>query len=325
MSSRQENRFRVAIVGAGPGGIGVAVGLAGRGVGPVVLIDRAPRVGGVPSSYAAKKGDVPTFLVWSRARVLFGQDYARLLAEKLERTGTVRYLETQVLEADRARRKLTLLGARSGKQTIGADAIVLACGAREKSRAERGWIAGTRPARVFHTLQVLHLLDSNGTLPTRQPVILGSDLIAFSAAAKLRAAGAEEAIVADQRSRPVSTFAERLYFQRWCRPLWRAAEGAVQIEGESAAQSVRFDENDSRECDGVLLSGELIPNSELAIGAGLKVEMPGRVPAAGPEFGLSEPDWFAAGNMLGGFHGAEWCYFNGLRVARVVARHLGRR
>jgi hypothetical protein len=301
----------------------VAVGLARREVSPVVLIDRAPTVGGVPSNYVPKEGGVPTFLVWTRARVMFGQDYARLLAGKLERTGTVRYLETQVLEADRSGRELTILSAQSGKQRIGADVIVLACGAREKSRAERGWIAGTRPARVFHTLEVLHLLDAREILPTHHPVVLGSDLVAFSAAAKLRAAGADEVTLADRRSRPAGGVAERLYFQRWCRPRWRAAEGAVQIEGELSAQSVRFDEIDSRECDGVLLSGELVPNSELAIGAGLEVEMPARVPVVGPESGLSEPGWFAAGNIIGGFHSAEWCYFNGLRVARVVARHLG--
>ena len=31
---------------------------------------------------------------------------------------------------------------------------------------------------------------------------------------------------------------------------------------------------------------------------------------------------FAAGNILGGFHGAEWCYFNGQRAARSVVKYL---
>jgi hypothetical protein len=279
----------------------------------------------VPAHYVPKEGGVPTFGAWTRGRVLFGQEYARLLTEKLNRTGTVCSVETEVLEADPAQRELTVLSPRSGKQKVGADAIVLASGAREKSRAERGWIDGTRPARVFYTLQLLQLLDGNELLPTRHPIVLGSDLIALSAAAKLQAGGAEGALIIDQRSRPESSLVERLYFRRWGRPPWRPVAGSVQIEGERAAHSIRLDESDSRTCDGVVLSGELVPNSGLAMAAGLEVSMPERVPVVRSGSQLSEPGWFAAGNLLGGFHGAERCYFHGLGVARAVARYLSAR
>ncbi|MBT7735380.1 MAG: hypothetical protein HN707_10770, partial [Verrucomicrobia bacterium] len=43
--------FKVAIIGGGPAGIGVAVGLAKRGIGPVVLIERRAGVGGTPMGY----------------------------------------------------------------------------------------------------------------------------------------------------------------------------------------------------------------------------------------------------------------------------------
>jgi pyruvate/2-oxoglutarate dehydrogenase complex dihydrolipoamide dehydrogenase (E3) component len=291
----------------------------------VLLIDRTARLGGVPAHYVPRDGGVPTFGVWTRGQVLFGQEYVRRLTERLDQTETERALETEVLGAHRTQRELTVLSPRLGKKTIAADAIVLACGAREKSRAERAWIHGTRPARVFYTLQLLQLLDANELLPTRQPIVLGSDLIGFSAAAMLRAAGAESALIIDRRSRPRSTLLERLYFHRWGRSPWRPAERFVQIEGEGSAHGVRLDESDSRACDGVVLSGELVPNSGLAIAAGLEVRMPERVPVVRSRSELSERGWFAAGNVLGGFHGAERCYLNGLGVARAVARYLSAR
>jgi thioredoxin reductase len=322
MCSAAADHFRVAIVGAGPAGIGTALGLAQQGVRSVALIDRAEALGGVPANYRRKEGGVPTFAVWTRGRVLFGQEFIERLSRKLDETDTARYLETQVLAADRDSRQLTILNPRAGKQDLAADAIVFACGAREKSRVERGWIAGSRPARVYYTLQLLNLLDGHEGLPMHRPAILGSDLIALSAAAELAASGADPVALIDQRSRPRASAAERLYFRRWCRPAWHAVKGPVEIEGDSAVEGVRITEEKRASCDGVVLSGELVPNSELVVAAGLEVAMPERVPVAGRGCGFSEPGWFGAGNIMGGFHGAQWCYFNGLRVARAVARYL---
>jgi NADPH-dependent 2,4-dienoyl-CoA reductase/sulfur reductase-like enzyme len=302
--------------------MGTALGLARQGVHPVVLIERADTLGGIPANYRRREGGVPTFVVWSRGRVLFGQQFVEELTSKLDRTDTERYLETEVLGAAGSRRQLTILSPRTGQKDRTADAIVLACGAREKSRAERGWIAGSRPARLYHTLPLLRLLDEHACLPTRHPAIIGSDLIALSAAAKLAAAGANPAAMIDRRRRPQATRAERLYFHRWCRPAWHPVEGSVEIEGDLAVDSIRIKGDQRATCDGVVLSGELTPNSELLVAAGLEVRMPERVPVAGRGFALSEPGWFAAGNILGGLHGAEWCYFNGRRVAKAVARYL---
>jgi thioredoxin reductase len=322
MPTPTDNHFRVAIVGAGPAGLGTALGLARRGVHPVVLIDRAGRLGGVPVNFVRKPGGVPTFVVWTRGRVMFGQQLIQRLVRKLDRTSTVRYLETQVLAVNRNQRRLTILNPAAGRHEVTADAIVLACGAREKSRAERGWIAGARPARVYHTMHLLNLLDRHECLPMHQPVIIGSDLIALSAAAKLRSAGADAALTIDQRGSRRARWPARLYFRRWCNPVWQPVTGPVEIQGDRAVEGVRISQGDRAACDGVVISGELTPNSELVVSAGLKVGMPERVPVADTSFGLSEPGWFAAGNILGGVLSGEQCYLNGLAVAKQIARYL---
>ncbi len=75
-------------------------------------------------------------------------------------------------------------------------------------------------------------------------------------------------------------------------------------------------------CDGAILSGELVPNTELALLGGFDVELPGRQLVIDHCQQLSSPGWFAAGNILGGWHGAQWCFFNGRRLARQVAKYL---
>jgi len=217
---------------------------------------------------------------------------------------------------------LTLVSPEEGEVNYSADAIVMACGSREETPAERGWLAGSRPVRVLFTKQLLQLLDGNHLLPMNNPLIIGSDVIGYAAAAKLKAAGASDAVIVDNRSRPKCAFIERLYFRFWSKPNYQGLNTkSIEVTGNKTASGVKLN-GKNIPCDGIVICGELIPNSELALNGNIKVELHSRKPVVAKDYQLSEPGWFAAGNILGGFHGAEWCYFNGQRVARAVANYL---
>lgn len=313
--------FKVVIIGGGPAGIGTAVGLAKRGVGPVVLIERRAELGGTPMGYRKKPGGVPTFVEWTRGRVVFGEELAGRMAKRLAKTDTAIRLGTQVTKIDPAEKRLTLLGT-EGVRELTADAVVLAAGAREQTPAEKGWLAGARTARVGFTRHVTGWLDRHGLLPARKPVVVGSDLIAYSAAAKLRAAGSDEPVMIDRRQSPSAGFFERLFFRRWTRPDWSGGVTAAGMKGDRAATGVQSSDGIEWPGDGVMVCGELVPNSELALLGGLAVELPSRQLQLARGQAMSEPGWFAAGNVLGGFHGAQWCYFNGRRLAKRIATFL---
>ena len=317
--------FRVVIIGAGPAGIGAAIALCKRGIKSVALVERNDKIGGIPSLYKKKKGGVRTFIRWSRGGFpFFGEEYAHWLGDQLSKTDVQVWLQSQVIEIKAKEKRITLVNPSEGQVTLTANAIIMACGSREETASERGWVTGARPMRVFFTKQLLQLIDGNGLLPMRNPVILGSDLIAYAAAAKLKVAGAADAIVVDNRRRPKCSYFERLYFRRWSQPSFRGVDvKSVEVVGSTTASGIRLSkEGELIPCDGVILCGELIPNSELALQGNLKVELPSRKPVVGRDSQLSESGWFAAGNMLGGFHGAEWCYFNGRRVARAVINYV---
>ena len=313
--------FKVAIIGGGPAGIGVAVGLAKRGIGPVVLIERRAEVGGTPMGYRKKPGGVPTFVEWTRGRVVFGEELAGRMLERLAKTDTAIRLSTQVTKIDPAKKRLMLLGP-DGVCELTADAVVLAAGAREQTPAEKGWLAGARTARIGFTRHITGWLDRPGLLPAKRPVVVGSDLIAYSVAAKLRAAGSDEPVMLDRRQSPSAGFFERLFFRRWTRPEWSGGVTAAGIKGDRAATGVQSSDGHDWPGDGVMICGELVPNTELALLSGMAVELPSRQLQLARGQALSEPGWFAAGNVLGGFHGAQWCYFNGRQVARRVAKFL---
>lgn len=314
--------FKAAIIGAGPAGIGAAIGLAERGIFPVLLIDRRQQIGGIPVRYKAGKGSIATFIIWRRGRIITGKKYVESLQRKIDNTEVHIMLESQVIAINPDQKSLTIINSSKGKQQITADAVILACGSREKSMAERGWIAGSRSARVMFTSHLLDLSDQINILPCYNPAIIGSDVIAYATAAKLKFAGASESTIIDKSSKLKSGFFDRLYFGRWTRPYRRLSVKSAHVSGSGDAKIKILPDDETIPCDGLFLSGDLIPNSELALLAGLNVELPSRRLILGKDNQLSKPGWFAAGNILSGFHGAEYCYYNGRKVAGSVAKWL---
>ena len=317
--------FRVVIIGAGPAGIGAAIALSRFGIKSIALVERSDKIGGIPSLYKKKTGGVRTFIRWSRGGIpVFGEEYANSLKRKLAKTDVKIWLQSQVLDIEANEKKIIFVNPVKGIMSLTADAVIMACGSREKTPSERGWLTGSRPIRVFFTKQLLQLIDGNDLLPMHNPVIIGSDLIAYAAAAKLKYAGSQEAIVIDNGRGPKCSYVERLYFRRWSQPSFRSsAFKSVEVVGSKTASGIRLSKDGNLiPCDGIVVCGELIPNSELALQGLLKVELPSRKPVVGRNYQLSKLGWFAAGNMLGGYHGAEWCYFNGRRVARAVKNYF---
>ncbi|MCP5062148.1 MAG: FAD-dependent oxidoreductase [Ignavibacteriae bacterium] len=320
---KSTKHFSVVIIGAGPAGVGAALKLYKSGINSIAIIERNDKVGGIPSFYKRKKGGVRTFMRWSRGGYpVFGEDYAAWNEEQISKTNVEVKLESQVLEINAKGKMLTFVNSKEGKVSISADAIIMACGSREETPAERKWIAGARPVKVFFTKQILNLVDRNNVLPMKKPLIIGSDIIAYAAAAKLKAAGTTDPIIVDNRLSPKAPFYERLYFRFWGNSPYHGLDvESLEITGTKSATGVMLNRTHI-DCDGIVVSGELIPNSELALIGNLKVNVPSRIPVINKEYQLSEKGWFAAGNILGGFHGAESCYYDGRRAGRAVINHL---
>lgn len=316
--------FRAAIIGGGPAGIGAAVGLAKRGVAPLVIIEHREELGGIPALYKKKPDTIPTFVRWTRGQVIFGEEYARILCNKLSGLNLQTWTQSHVFEIQPEEKKLHIISPHKGAMSITADAIVMACGAREMTLAERGFLLGARPAKLYFTKNMLDLIDANGCLPISHPLVIGSDVLAYAVAAKLEAAGSSRPIMIDRRTRPMCNAFQRLYFHRLQRFEFHGSVHSIEIMGSKLPSPVKLSNGDIVECDGIVVSGELIPNSELALNSGIEVQLPSRKLVLSKEYQLSKSGWFAAGNVLGRSHGAEWCYLNGLRVARSVKNYLSR-
>lgn len=303
-------RYDVVIIGAGPTGVGAAVKLAKSGL-QVLVVERGPQVGGVSSKYRGTS--IRTFLT-PTGQLLKGEDYSRFLTKKLDRSNVVLWTCCQVLTADQERHQLTVVRKGFGKVNVAFDSIIFACGSREKSRTERGGIYGHRPAAVHYTMNLLDLVAETGVAP-KETVVLGEDLVAYSAATEISHIN-NKAVVkmfGDEKNR--SNIFERFYFRLLGKNQWAPANEAT-IEGfRQTTELIINDETLAAEA--VVIAGRLTPNSELLQQAGVEMESKERLPVL-DGFRLSQHNWYAAGNIMGGFHGAYRCYWYGVQCAKQV-------
>lgn len=321
----EELAAKVAIVGGGPAGIGIAVGLQRAGVKDILLIDRNEHLGGIPGCYPMD--GVPTFILWNQLKVVPGGQFAAALISRLGETKVQLHMQSSVQSISPSERSMMVVSPHRGCYRIKADAIVLACGAREKSIAERQWLFGKRPSRVYNSYQLLELKQKGISLAPANFGIVATEEISYAMAAKLAQEqfAAKPPVMIHHGKQPKRFSLAGMFFKRWSGRLRVIPTKEANIKGTRAVHAVRTFGGEDCEVavDYLLIAGELVPNTELLAATGLTVDPKSRKVPRYQLSHLKEQGVFLAGNILGGSSGGQWAYFQGRLVARKILRFLG--
>jgi NADPH-dependent 2,4-dienoyl-CoA reductase/sulfur reductase-like enzyme len=308
-------RYDALVFGGGSAGMAAAARIAAAGFS-VAVLERERELGGVLNQCIHSGFGLQVF-----REDLTGPEYAERFCERLAAApGVEVYLETTAQEvgppgagapgaAPGAGAPLTVFGysRRHGILELSARAGVLAMGCRERNRGNVG-IPGTRPAGVFTAGFAQRLLNIDGYLPGRRAVIVGSGDIGLIMARRLVWSGAEVPGVVEIQSYPsgltrnvvqcLNDFGIPLYLSHVASRIL----GANRVEGVEVSpleEGVpRLDRAFRLDCDTVLLSVGLLPDTELAkkLGVALNPVTGGPLVDAGLQ--TSVPGVFACGNLL---------------------------
>lgn len=297
--------YDVVILGGGPGGLAAAVSAHDYGA-RVLIVEREQRLGGI-----LKQCIHDGFGLIRFKERLSGPEYSEKYINMVYERKiplSVSTFATEISNMGASGFVLTLVNSSEGVFQIGAKALVLATGCRERT-SKQVFIQGTRPSGVYTAGTAQHLVNIEGYLPCKRCVILGSGDIGLIMARRLKLEGAEVLGVYEAKSTPsglsrniaqcLEDFSIPLYLSRTITKIY----GSDRVEG---VEICRVDEDmnpiagteEKVECDGVILSVGLIPENETAEKLGIKIDPSTRGPFVDQDLMTGIPGVFSCGNSL---------------------------
>ncbi|AFM18159.1 thioredoxin reductase [Mycolicibacterium chubuense NBB4] len=313
------NHVAVAIVGGGPSGLTAATALAAQVDGEILVLEREARTGGIP-----RHSDHLGYGMRDLRRFITGPAYAGRLTAMASEAGAV--LETEAMVTGWAGDRTLQITSPRGVRTVTADAVILATGARERPRPAR-LIPGDRPDGVYTTGQLQNLVHLHHGRVGERAVIVGAELVSWSAVLTLREAGCATAAMITGHRRAEAYAAFRVPGRLLMDGPVLTHSRLVAIHGKGRVRSVTVERTDTGErreiaCDTVVFTGDWIPDHELARTAGLQMDRGTRGPVVDAALRTSKPGVFAVGNLCHPVDTADGAALDGRHVASAVAAWL---
>ncbi len=295
-------QYDIVIIGGGPAGLAAAVAARDSGVESVLILERDKELGGILNQCIHNGFGLHTF-----QEELTGPEYAARFEEQVFARNIEYKLNTMVMDISRDK-VVTAMNREEGLFEIGAKAIILAMGCRERPRGALN-IPGYRPAGIYSAGTAQRLVNMEGFLPGREVVILGSGDIGLIMARRMTLEGAKVKVVAELM--PYSGGLKRNIVQcldDYGIPL-KLSHTVVDIKGRERLEGVtlaQVDENrrpipgteEFYSCDTLLLSVGLIPENELSGAMGVELSSVTSGPLVNESLETNIEGVFACGNVL---------------------------
>lgn len=310
---------RVAIIGGGPAGLSAAARLARAVQGDVVVYERESQAGGIP-----RHADHPGYGVRDRKRCMSGPAYAKTLVKDALQAGA--HIEVRTCITGWRDQHTLQATTPSGVIGIRPEVFVFATGARERPRSAR-MVPGDRPEGVYTTGQLQNLVHLHHTTVGSTAVVVGAELVSWSAVMTLRKAGCTTAALVSAYRKGESYATFRLAGKLAFRTTVLARHKVVAVHGRPRVTGVEVEEIGSGKrqiigCDTVVFTGDWIPDNELLRMAGVELDPVSLSPVTDQSMRTSVPGIFSVGNLNHPVETADVVALEGRYVVESVLAYL---
>lgn len=310
----------VLIIGGGPAGLSAASTLGTLGMENLLVVDREPEAGGIPRFCPH-----PTFGLADFLRPMSGPAYAARLRARVDPNRIMNSSTALRIGTDRE----TLLSTLQEELTIRPKRILLAMGIRETPRSAR-LVSGDRPRNILTTGALQRIMSEGRPLPFKRPVIVGTELVSFSALLSLRDAGVQAVAMVEERNRIVArrpadwlarfVLGTPIRFSSRLARINAAPDDAARLDSVTISSSGGIETQLA--CDAVIFTGRFTPEASLLGRHKNLLDQASRGPAIDQHWRLAADGVYAAGNVLRGVETSAWCAREGMAAARAIAADM---
>ncbi len=294
----------LVIIGGGPAGMAAALAAYEKGIHDILILERDSELGGILNQCIHTGFGLHTF-----KEELTGPEYAGRYIDMINEKGIPSLLRTMVTDIKSGDPcVVTAMNKDMGLFQIEAQAVVLAMGCRERSRGAMN-IPGYRPAGIYSAGTAQRYVNIEGRMPGKEVVILGSGDIGLIMARRMTLQGAKVKLVAEIM--PYSGGLRRNIVQcldDYHIPL-KLSHTVTCIHGKDRVEGVTVSKVDEAlnpipgseeyvSCDTILLSCGLIPENELTLEAGARMDDVTQGPVVNEHLETTQRGIFACGNVL---------------------------
>ncbi len=181
---------------------------------------------------------------------------------------------------------------------------------------------------MYTTGQLQNLVHLHHRVPGSRAVVVGAELVSWSAVVTLREAGCRTVLMTTRHRRPESYAAFNLAGRLALRAPVATRTRVIKVIGKRRVEGVQVEDivTGARrvvECDTVVFTGDWIPDNELASAAGIEMDRGTKGPLVDSALRTSRRRTFAAGNLVLPVETADIAALGGRHAAASVLADLG--
>lgn len=260
--------YDVVVIGGGPAGLAAAISAKEHYKCRILILERENQLGGTINQCIHNGFGKNIF-----SEELTGPEFVQKFIDKVNKLGISYKLNTTVLDLSNTK-EINAVNACDGIFKIGAKAIIIATGCRERPRGFLN-LPGSRCAGIYTVGCAQKFINIEGYMPGKEIVILGTGNIALTVASRLAIEGANVKAVVESKDFIEATDEKLINslndFNIPLKIKHKVADikGKIRIEGITLVKLNKNNEviKESEEyisCDALLLSVDLYPDNELA-------------------------------------------------------------